>query len=129
MTGEFDDPSISNDSVVVRRIALSEHIFDETIGRRHPSSQAFMQSGRDGLVSVYLLSETTYETVAQAGSQRYLATVTVGALRENGLGIIRSPGPGGPGHCDITGRKTRGRLNNIARSAERDYIRCLLAMV
>ena len=80
MTGELDDPSISSDSVVVRRVALSEHIFDETIGRRRPSSQAFMQSGRDGLVSVYLLSETTYEAVAQAGSQRYLATVTVGIL-------------------------------------------------
>ena len=129
MTGEFDDPSTSNDSVVVRRIALSEHIFDETIGRRRPSSQAFMQSGRDGLVSVYLLSETTYETVAQAGSQRYLATVTVGVLRENGLGIIRSADTGETRHRDITGRKTRGRLNNIARSAERDYIRCLLAMV
>ena len=129
MTGEFDDPTISNDSVVVRRVALSEHTFDETIGRRRPSSQAFMQSGRDGLVSVYLLSETTYETVAQAGSQRYLATVTVGVLRENGLGIIRSPDAGVTGHCDITDRKTRGRLNQIARSAERDYIRCLLAMV
>lgn len=118
MTGEFDDPTISNDSVVVRRVALSEHVFDGSIGRRRPSSQAFMQSGRDGLVSVYLLSETTYETVALAGSQRYLATVTVGILRENGLGIVRSPGSSGPGHCDITGRKTRGRLNNIARSAE-----------
>lgn len=77
-----------------------------------------MQSGRDGLVSVYLLSETTYEAVAQAGSQRYLAIVTVGILRENGLGIIRSSEAGGTGHCDITGRKTRGRLNKIARSAE-----------
>ena len=118
MAGEFDDSTIDNDSVVVRRVALSEHIFDETIGRRRPSSQAFMQSGRDGLVSVYLLSETTYETVAQAGPQRYLVTVTVGVLRENGLGIIRSPGAGSPGHCDITGRKTRSRLNKIARSAE-----------
>ena len=118
MAGEFDDSTIDNDSVVVRRVALSEHIFDETIGRRRPSSQAFMQSGRDGLVSVYLLSETTYETVAQAGSQRYLVTVTVGVLRENGLGIIRSSDAGITGHCDITGRKTRSRLNKIARSAE-----------
>ena len=118
MTGEFDDPTISDDAVVVRRVALSEHTFDETIGRRRPSSQAFMQSGPDGLVSVYLLSETTFETVAQGGSQRYLAIVTVGVLRENGLGIIRSPESGGPGHCDITGRKTRGRLNRIVRSAE-----------
>ncbi len=118
MAGEFDDSTIDNDSVVVRRVALSEHIFDETLGRRRPSSQAFMQSGRDGLVSVYLLSETTYETVAQAGSQRYLVTVTVGVLRENGLGIIRSSEAGITGHCDITGRKTRSRLNKIARSAE-----------
>ena len=118
MAGEFDDSTIGNDSVVVRRVARSEHIFDETIGRRRPSSQAFMQSGRDGLVSVYLLSETTYETVAQAGSQRYLVTVTVGVLRENGLGIIRSSEAGITGHCDITGRKTRSRLNKIARSAE-----------
>ena len=59
-----------------------------------------------------------FESVAQAGSQRYLVTVTVGALRENGLGIMRSTEAGGTGHCEIAGRETRRRLNNTARSAE-----------
>ena len=56
--------------------------------------------------------------MSQEGNQPYQCIVVVGVLRQNGLGIIRTPDSGGPGHCDITGRKTRGALNPIVRAAE-----------
>ena len=118
MTNPQDDPGIGNDEVVVRRVARREQIFDPETGRRRPASQAFLQNGRDGLTSVYLMSETTPAEVAADGAEEYLVAVRVGALRENGLGVIRTPESGGPGHCDITGRKTRGRLVRIAMQAE-----------
>ena len=52
------------------------------------------------------------------GTEKYLTTIRVGVIRAAGLGIIRTPDDGGPGHCDITGRKTKGRLNQIVKVAE-----------
>ena len=115
--GLGDDASISDNEVVLRRISERAYIFDENLGRFRPSSQAFLQNGPDGLVSVYLESETTHDAVAAEGLEPYLAAITVEELRELGLGIVRDPLSGGPGHCEITGRKTRGILNHIARQA------------
>ena len=67
---------------------------------------------------MYLISETKLATVADEGPEKYLASIRVGILRELGLGVVRDPSSGGPGHCDITGRKTKGRLNQIVRKAE-----------
>ena len=116
--GLRDDASISGNEVVLRRISQRSYIFDENLGRFRPSSQAFLQNGPDGLVSVYLESETTHSAVAGEGPEPYLAAVTVAELRDSGLGIIRDPSSGGPGHCEITGGKTRGILNRIARHAQ-----------
>lgn len=113
-----DDASISDNEVVLRRISERAYIFDENLGRLRPSSQAFLQNGPEGLVSVYLESETTHSAVAAEGPEPYLAAITAGELRELGLGIVRDPSSGGPGHCEITGRKTRGILNRIARQAQ-----------
>ena len=113
-----DDPNIGDDEMVVRRVAYDQHAFDRILGRRRPTTQTFLQDHRDALTSVYLLSESTPEMIASGGSQPYLAAVRVGVLRENGLGIIRTPESGGPGHCDITGRKTRGRLVRIVMESQ-----------
>ena len=118
MTSPQDDPSIGNDETILRRVAHDQQFFDHRVGRVRPATNAFLQDGPEGLVSVYLMSETTPAIAASEGSQEYLAAVRVGTLRANGLGIIRTPESGGPGHCDITGRKTRGRLNRIVRQAE-----------
>jgi hypothetical protein len=119
-----DDANIGNEKVVLRRISDRSHVFDENLRRRRPSSDAFLQDGPDGLVSVYLESETTHEAVASGGPEPFLVSISVGELRKaggelpNGLGIIRDPTSGGPGHCVITGRKTRGRLSQIAKQAQ-----------
>ncbi len=116
--GLTDDTSIGDDDIVLRRVSERAYIFDENLGRFRPSSQAFLQNGPDGLVSVYLESETTHSAVACEGPEPYLAFISAGELRELGLGIVRDPSSGGPGHCEITGRKTRGMLNRIARQAQ-----------
>ncbi len=113
-----DDPTITDDETVIRRVSHGQQIFDQRIGRRRPTTQAFRQDRPDGLTSVYLLSETTPAAIAGEGLQEYQAAVRVGVLRENGLGVIRTPESGGPGHCDITGRKTRGALTPIVRLAQ-----------
>ena len=115
---EFDDASISDDEVVLRRVAEDFATDDQNIQRLRPSTQAFKQDGSDGLVSVYLISETKLATIADEGPEKYLAAIRVGVLRELGLGVVRDPSSGGPGHCVITGRKTKGRLNQIVRRAE-----------
>ena len=117
MSGPHDDITIADDALVVRRISQNQQFFDEKTGFRRPASIAFRQNGLDGDVSVYLMAETTFEAVAAGGNQPYLCTVSVGVLRQNGLGIIRTPESGGPGHCDVTGRKTSGGLRHIARAA------------
>lgn len=114
----MDDPTIGDDEKVIRRVFGGPHPFDANSDRIRPSTQAFLQDGKDGLVSVYLLAETTPDAVAQEGEQPYQCVVSAGILRENGLGIIRTPDKGGPGHCDITGRKTKSRLTNIVRAAQ-----------
>ena len=113
-----DDASIGDGEVVIRRVSERSYAFDENLGRFRPSSQTFLQNGPDGLVSVYLASETTPAQVSREGPEPYLASITAGELRELGLGIVRDPSSGGPGHCEITGRKTRGTLNRIARQAQ-----------
>ena len=115
---EFDDASISDDDVVLRRVAENFVTGDQNLQRLRPSTQAFKQDGPDGLVSVYLISETEPATVVAEGPEKYLASIRVGVLRELGLGIVRDPSSGGPGHCVITGRKTKGRLNQIVRKVE-----------
>ena len=105
MSGPPNDITIADDALVVRRISQDQQFFDEKTGFRRPASVAFRQNGLDGDVSVYLIAETTFGAVAAGGNQPYLCTVSVGVLRQNGLGIIRTPESGGPGHCDVTGRK------------------------
>lgn len=114
----LDDPSIGNNELVIRRVAHQQQRYDRTLGRSRPSTAAFIQGGADGLTSVYLASETTPESVSRGGSQPYLCAVSVGILRANSFGIIRTPESGGPGHCDITGRKTRGKLAPVVKAAQ-----------
>ena len=110
-----DDATIGSDESVYRRVAT--FVYDNNLGRNRPSTQSFLQDGRDGLVSVYLVTETTPEAVASEGPEEYLASVEIGVLRSQMLGIVRDPSSGGPGHCEIMGRKTKGRLNKIVKNA------------
>ena len=77
-----DDANIGNEKVVLRRISDRSHVFDENLRRRRPSSDAFLQDGPDGLVSVYLESKTTHEAIASGGPEPFLVSISVGELRK-----------------------------------------------
>ena len=109
-----DDASIGDDEIVLRRVREDWVVFDENVQRWRPSTQAFRQ---DGPISVYLISETMPDMVANEGPERFMCSITVGALRGLGLGVVHDPASGGPGHCVVTGRTTRGTLNRIAQTA------------
>jgi hypothetical protein len=113
-----DDASIGNDEILLRRVAENSIHWDKELHRLRPSTSTFKQDGPDGLVSVYLSSETTPASVASGGPEKYLASIEAGFLRAQRLGIIRDPTSWGPGHCVITGRKTRGKLYPIACEAQ-----------
>lgn len=113
-----DDVDLDDNETVLRRVSEDFDIYDDNIERHRPSTQAFLQDGPDGAVSVYLSSETTPEVVASGGSEKYMVAVTVAVLRRLGLGLVRDLSSGGPGHCVITGRKTKGKLKQIIQEAE-----------
>ena len=109
-----DDPGIGDDEIVFRRIAEVFVVNDENLQRLRPSTQAFRQDS----LSVYLGSMTNPDTVASEGTEPYIAAISVGFLRQLGLGIILDPSSGGLGHCLITGRRTRGKLNRIVKETK-----------
>lgn len=109
-----DAPGIGDDETVFRRIAAAFVVQDENLQRLRPSTQAFKQAE----LSVYLSSMTTPDAVASEGPEPYIVAINVGILRQLGLGIILDPSSGGPGHCLVTGRRTRSKLNQIVKQAE-----------
>ena len=109
-----DDTRIGDDEIVFRRISQCFVVRDENLHRMRPSTQAFKQNE----LSVYLESVTTPEAVASEGTEPYIVSLRVSLLREEGLGIVPDPSSGGPGHCRVTRRRTKGKLNRIVKGAE-----------
>ena len=77
MSSIHDDAGIGEHEIVLRRVAGEEVVFDENVRRWRPAGYAFLQGGRDGLVSVYLASETSPEAVWAGGPEEYLASIGV----------------------------------------------------
>ena len=116
MTTEAQQGRLDDGLTVLRRVRNYEVLMEED-GTRRPSSQAFIQGGPDGNVSVYLTSETTPERITRDYPGTYVAEVEISTLRGQGLDVEREPVEGDPGHCNITGRKTRSRSRAIAQSS------------
>ena len=64
MTTEAQQGRLDDGLTVLRRVRDYEVLVEED-GTRRPSSQAFIQGGPDGNVSVYLTSETTSERITR----------------------------------------------------------------
>ena len=116
MTTEPHEGRLDGGLTVLRSVRDYEVLVEEG-GTRRPSSQAFIQGGPDGDVSVYLASETTPERITQDYPGTYVAEVDISAIRGLGLDVEREPVEGDPGHCNITGRKTKSRTRAMARSS------------
>lgn len=111
-----DDPTIGDDEVIWRRIPLEWVVEDKNLNRKRPTSQCFRQ---DGPVSVYIASEAqSAQAVMQQGKEPFLAALTVGFVRQLGLGIIRDLSSGGPGHALLHGPTNHRRnCQQMAKTA------------
>ena len=116
MTTEAQQGRLDDGLTVLRRVRDYEVLVEED-GTRRPSSQAFIQGGPDGNVSVYLTSETTSERITRDYPGTYVAEVEISTIRGQGLDVEREPVDGDPGHCNITGRKTKSKTRAMARSS------------
>ena len=108
---------VDDNETVMRRVTQREITLHEDDGTIRPSSNAFLQGGPEGDVSVYLASETTPERITREYPGTYVALVEVSVIRAQGLEIERQPVEEEPGHCNITGRKTAAKRRAIARSS------------
>ena len=115
MTGQPRQQYVADHEIVVRRVRDYERTTDAEGGPERPSSDAFIQGGPDGNTSVSLKSETSPEQLLRGYRNTYLAELDVSVIRSLGLEVKRDPKDDDPGHCNITGRKTRGRAQRLAR--------------
>ena len=117
MTGRPSQQHVGDDEIVLRRVQDHERTTDTEGGPERPSSDAFIQGGPDGDTSVSLKSETSPEQLLQGYPNTFLAELDVSLIRSLGLEVERDPKDDDPGHCNITGRKTRGKAQRLARSS------------
>ena len=108
---------VDDNETVMRRVTRREITRHEDEGTIRPSSNAFLQGGPEGDVSVYLSSETTPERITREYPGTYVALVKVKAIRAQGLEVEREPVEEETGHCNITGRKTSAKRRALARSS------------
>lgn len=116
MTTGPEEGRLDDGLTLLRRVRDYEVLVEN--GNPRPSSQAFIQGGPDGNVSVYLASETTPERITRDYPDTYVAEVEIRTIRELCLEVEREPIEGDPGHRNITGRKTRTRARAIARNSQ-----------
>lgn len=108
---------VHDNETVMRRVTQTGITRDEDQGTIRPSSDAFLQGGPEGNVSVYLTSETTPEQITREYPGAYVALVEVSVIRAEGLDVERESVGEDPGHCNITGRKTAAKRRAIARNS------------
>ena len=90
MTTEAQQGRLDDGLTVLRRVRDYE-VLMEGDGTRRPSSQAFIQGGPDGNVSVYLTSDTTPERITRNYTGTYVAEVEISTIRGQGLDVEREP--------------------------------------
>ncbi len=106
---------VGDDRFVMRRVAVSQVEYDESIGGERPVSSQMSVGVAPGYASCRLVGEADPAEVWNEGGEEYLMVVSVRLLREFGLDVRRSEG--GPGHCDIVGAR------GLRRSALRRLFR------
>ena len=121
--GYTDDPAISDDAALWRRIHPKQWIIDHNRGGvLRPTSQAFTDSSDGTPMSVLLAEIVTASNRtsrdALVGYEDYaLASITAGFAREWNQGITPAPEQYEPAHAFVFGQKTRALQRAFARTA------------
>jgi hypothetical protein len=121
-----DDPSISDDAVIWRRIPLLAHLVVDQDGKKRPSSAAFNDS-RDSPMSgaIATVVGDPWSLVRDQSHACAVIRLTAGQLRNVGQAICPdnkvvhpTHPPQGLGHVYIAGNKTTSAKKQLARNAE-----------
>lgn len=122
-TDEYrDDPTISDDTQLLRRIPHWHFIEDKNLGQIRPSSAAFDNHLNGSPMSVILadvLTQTgrTPEAILAGHEGFALAAITAGRARECGQGVAREPLPDEPAHAVVFGEKSKRVRRKLAEEA------------
>jgi hypothetical protein len=113
-----DDPSVPDDSYVLRRIPPGYHVFDAAIDRHRPNSGNFKDDDCSVVLSVALREQNRDDLEALTEYPDFLLVkILVGAIRECGLGVVRAPIDSEPAHGHITGKKSGKKKNKLAKAS------------
>ena len=114
----LDDEDIPNSAKLWRRIFPKWWVWDDKIGGKRLSSQAF-ENSRDGSgTSVVLEAESTIEQVLHGHDGYGLAELPAGAARAAEQGVRRVPLEDVPGHAQIEGVKSGPTKNALVKACE-----------
>ena len=113
-----DDPTVSNDSSLWRRIPPWHFVMDENLGRIRPSSAAF----DDDEMSVVLAAELhasgrVAEDVLSGYSEFAIASITAGLARSKQQLVVRDPIVDEPAHALVCGKKTSAVKKAFSRES------------
>jgi hypothetical protein len=118
-----DDPTIDDSSALWRRIHPAYIIYDETLGRQRPTSQAFQNQRGTNTISVVLAEVVRRDNRGPesllANHHGYsLAQLTAGFVRSLAQGVARDPVPQEPAHALVFGEKPRSVTSALAKRCE-----------
>ena len=102
-----DDPSVSDNERLWRRVHPSDIIRDPESKELRPTSAAFRPSEE---MSVDIASLTTPEAVLSNYPHHSLIEFTAGIVRKEGGIVVRDPLPDNPSHALVCGKNPEGRL-------------------
>ena len=114
-----NDPSIADAVELWRRIPFRHWIPDPDTGGRRITSAAFQDDPDDSPISVVIATECTggLNTLLAGHDGFGVAVLTVGQVRQFGLGVIRHQDDSLPGHAHITGKKSRSIERKLSTAA------------
>ena len=123
MARYIDDPTISDDAALWRRIPPWHFVFDKNRGRWRAASAAFENHPNGTPMSVLLATlmqrENRGPRQALGGLGDYaLASITAGLVRRCEQGVAHEPLPDEPAHGVVFGNKTKSVRRRFAREAE-----------
>jgi hypothetical protein len=117
-----NDPSISDEAELWRRIPPWHFVYDENLKHWRPSSSAFADDPDGHPMSVVLADAAAAVGRGPAqvltGHERFaLASITSGLAQECGQGVVRDPLPDEPAHCLVVGPKAKSVQRRLAKAA------------
>lgn len=111
-----DDPTIGDDEYVWRRVPRDSVKYES--GPPRASSGAFNDSSDGTPMSVDLALLAPSPEWSLGNCDGGLVRIKVGDLRAGGFGVTRHPLEDNPAHCYVTGRKSTGKRQKIAKMSE-----------